>query len=145
MTVLPFRSDRDVEAAIPDVSRHLASGGLLAYPTETVYGLGSRAVSSDLKALAELKQRGPDTPFLLLVSSMEMVESCGLDLTGSALELAGLFWPGPLTLVLRGGRREVAQRAAGPARWDRSALDFPCTDRPARGRAGPTGHFDIGE
>ncbi|HEX9393313.1 MAG TPA: Sua5/YciO/YrdC/YwlC family protein, partial [Gemmatimonadales bacterium] len=68
MNPLPFRSDADVDGALAPVAQHLGAGGLLAYPTETVYGFGSRAKSSDVRALAELKGRRPDKPFLLLIA-----------------------------------------------------------------------------
>ena len=51
MKPLPFLSDAEVAAAIPQVVKHLGEGGLLAYPTETVYGFGSRAVQPDVAAL----------------------------------------------------------------------------------------------
>lgn len=114
MTVLPFRTGGDVAAAAPVVSRHLGGGGLLAYPTETVYGLGSRVEPDDLSALAALKERGPDSPFLLLVSGLEMVVSLGLVVTDAARALAELFWPGALTLVLGGGEGRLPDALRGP-------------------------------
>lgn len=110
MTVLAFDTDAAASAAIPTVVKHLATGGLLAYPTETVYGLGSRARTSDVSALAHLKGRRPDKPFLLLVSGRTMVEAHGLALNAAADALARAFWPGPLTIVLPGGRLPDALR-----------------------------------
>ena len=52
MTIVPFRTAEDVAVAAPQVAAHLSVSGLLAYPTETVYGLGSRPVDDDLAALA---------------------------------------------------------------------------------------------
>ena len=75
MKPLAFRSDADVTAALGPAIAHLRAGRLLAYPTETVYGLGSRAREDDVRALAELKGRRADKPFLLLVSSREMAEA----------------------------------------------------------------------
>ncbi len=102
MRVLPFLSDADVLSATPRVEAHLASGGLLAYPTETVYGLGSRIQVADLAALATLTERPSDKPFLVLVADMKMALDCGLVFTAEANRLADSFWPGPLTLVLVG-------------------------------------------
>jgi L-threonylcarbamoyladenylate synthase len=104
VTVWPFETDAAVDAAIPAVVAHLARGGLLAYPTETVYGLGSRARAEDVAALARLKGRKPDKPFLLLVSGRAMAEAQGLGFNAAADALARAFWPGPLTIVLPGGR-----------------------------------------
>ena len=110
---LPFRSDREIDAAIPVVREHLAHGGLLAYPTETVYGLGSGPRVPALDALARLKGRAADKPFLLLVSSRAMVEEWGLVLSTAARALAAAFWPGPLTLVLPGGEGKLPDQLRG--------------------------------
>jgi len=112
--ILPFRTDAEAEESIPAVIAHLNDGGLLGYPTETVYGLGSRAVEADLTALAALKGRPPRKPFLLLCSSRPMAEACGLVFSASARALAEEFWPGPLTLVLRGGEGKLPDGLRGP-------------------------------
>ena len=111
--ILPFVSPDEVTRAIPQVKAHLASGGLLGYPTETVYGLGSAPTDVALDALARLKGRPPKKPFLLLVSSEGMAEEWGLVLSRSARALAAAFWPGPLTLVLRGGEGMLPERLRG--------------------------------
>jgi L-threonylcarbamoyladenylate synthase len=111
--MLPFQSDAEIEAAIPIVREHLARGGLLAYPTETVYGLGSTPTVPALEALARLKGRSSDKPFLLLVSSRAMVEAWGLVLSTAARALAAAFWPGPLTLVLPGGEGKLPDQLRG--------------------------------
>lgn len=111
---LPLRTLADAAAAAPTVRAHLATGGLIAYPTETVYGLGSAPTVGALDALAALKGRPPRKPFLLLVSSLAMVEEVGLVMTASARILAREFWPGPLTLVLRGGEGRLPDRLRGP-------------------------------
>lgn len=114
MRAIPFTTPEEARAAIPGVIRHLRAGGLLAYPTETVYGLGSRPVTADVQALALLKGRAAGKPFLLLVSSREMAEAQGLAFTESARALARSFWPGPLTLVLPGGGGRLPDLLRGP-------------------------------
>jgi L-threonylcarbamoyladenylate synthase len=111
---LPFRTDADVDAAAPVVLAHLAAGKLLAYPTETVYGLGSSPDVAALDRLANLKGRPVGKPFLVLVDGIEMLEAAGLDLGPNARVLAREFWPGPLTLVLRGGEGKLPDRLRGP-------------------------------
>jgi len=111
---LPFRNAAEVSAAIPLVAAHLSGGGLLGYPTETVYGLGSRAVGPDVAALANLKGRAPGKPFLLLISDRAMAEGQGLAFNASADALARAFWPGPLTLVLPGGSGRLPDLLRGP-------------------------------
>jgi len=81
------------------VARHLASGGLVAMPTETVYGFGAALKEASLLALQRMKGRGGEKPFLVLVPGVESVSD--LRWTPLALELARVFWPGALTLVLR--------------------------------------------
>jgi L-threonylcarbamoyladenylate synthase len=111
---LPFQTDAEIAAAIPQVVKHLGKGGLLAYPTETVYGLGSRAVQTDVAALAALKGRAASKPFLLLISDRSMAEAHGLAFNSSADALARAFWPGPLTLVLPGGSGRLPDLLRGP-------------------------------
>ena len=111
--ILPFVSDAEVAAAIPRAVTHLRAGRLLAYPTETVYGLGSAPDAAALADLSRLKGRPPGKPFLLLVSSRPMAEEWGLVFNASARVLAGIFWPGPLTLVLRGGEGRLPDQLRG--------------------------------
>jgi L-threonylcarbamoyladenylate synthase len=134
----------EIEAAIPRVVAHLEAGGLLAYPTETVYGLGSTPKVEDVRALAQLKGRRPGKPFLLLVSSRHMAEAQGLAFGDGANALARAFWPGPLTLVLPGGGGRLPDDLRGPeggiaVRWTShrniarlvAALDQPLTSTSA--------------
>lgn len=111
--ILPFQREAEVTHAIPEVVAHLRRGGVLAYPTETVYGLGSEASDVALNRLAAMKGRPPRKPFLLLVSSVAMAERCGLEFNQPARVLAAEFWPGPLTLVLRGGEGQLPDRLRG--------------------------------
>jgi len=74
---VPFQTDEEVTAALPRAVAHLRGGGLIAYPTETVYGLGSRARGPEVQAVARLKGRRPDKPFLLLVADRDMAEAQG--------------------------------------------------------------------
>ncbi|HEX5385482.1 MAG TPA: L-threonylcarbamoyladenylate synthase [Gemmatimonadales bacterium] len=112
--ILPFRTDAEQRAATPDVRAHLLSGGLLAYPTETVYGLGCLPVADRIVALNLLKGRAPEKPFLLLVASRAMAEAWGLIFNPAAVALARAFWPGPLTLVLPAGGGRLPDALRGP-------------------------------
>jgi L-threonylcarbamoyladenylate synthase len=110
---LPFRTSADVDAAIAPVAEQLAAGRLLAYPTETVYGLGSAPTVPALAALARLKGRERGKPFLLIVTGRLMAEAWGLVLSASARALSDAFWPGPLTLVLPGGEGRLPDELRG--------------------------------
>jgi L-threonylcarbamoyladenylate synthase len=111
--ILPFTTDEEFAAAIPVVRHHLSADRLLAYPTETVYGLGSAPTVPALTALSRLKGREPGKPFLLLVASRQMAEDWGLVFSASARALSDAFWPGPLTLVLRGGEGRLPDELRG--------------------------------
>ena len=111
--ILPFRTPADVARAVEPVRGHLERNQLLGYPTETVYGLGSAPTEPATDALAQLKGRPAGKPFLLLVDSREMAESWGLVFTPSASILATAFWPGPLTLVLRGAEGKLPDLLRG--------------------------------
>jgi L-threonylcarbamoyladenylate synthase len=125
-----FRTEAEIAAAAPQAVAHLRAGGLVAYPTETVYGLGSLARPPDVEALARLKGRRPDKPFLLLVSSRAMAEAQGLAFNPSADALARAFWPGPLTLVLPGGGGRMPDVLRGPE----GGIAVRWTSHPGTGR-----------
>jgi L-threonylcarbamoyladenylate synthase len=111
---VPFWSPAEIESAIPDTIVHLESGGVLGYPTETVYGFGGAVDHEAVDSLVRLKGRPPGKPFLILISSSDMVSRLDLHFTGDAARLAARHWPGPLTLVLPGGERRVPARLRGP-------------------------------
>src|ERR671934_5124 len=75
--VVPFWSPEEVEAAINGTLAHLATGKVLAYPTETVYGFGGAVDEGSVEALVNLKGRAPGKPFLLLVANSEMITRLG--------------------------------------------------------------------
>ena len=101
-------------AALTRTLAHLQGGGVLAYPTETVYGFGTMINGEAVEKLVELKRRPPAKPFLLLISDTPMLARIGLHLTQPASMLAARHWPGPLTLVLPGGERRIPDRLRGP-------------------------------
>jgi L-threonylcarbamoyladenylate synthase len=111
---VPFWSLPEIEASIAGTLAHLAEGGIVAYPTETVYGFGGAIDSASVERLVAMKHRPSGKPFLLLISGSEMIERLGLHLSRAASQLAARFWPGPLTLVLSGGERRVSPRLRGP-------------------------------
>lgn len=111
---VPFWSPAEIEGALRGVILHLSTRGVLAYPTETVYGFGTAVDHESVETLVQLKGRPPGKPFLLLIADAVMVTRLGLDMTPAAANLAARFWPGPLTLVLPGGDRRVPARLRGP-------------------------------
>ncbi len=111
---IPFWSPAEIEAAVSDTIVHLENRGVLGYPTETVYGFGGAVDHDAVDVLVKLKGRPAGKPFLILISSSDMVTRLDLRFTGDAARLAARHWPGPLTLVLPGGERRVPDRLRGP-------------------------------
>jgi L-threonylcarbamoyladenylate synthase len=86
---------------IDHAARLLRAGRLVAFPTETVYGLGANALDAEAVARIYTVKRRPGTsPVIVHVASIEMAESLVANWPGIADRLARRFWPGPLTLVL---------------------------------------------
>lgn len=97
--VLPASGRGSVAAAV----RALNAGGIVAFPTETVYGLAVRVGDHAARArLRRAKHRACAKPFQVLLSSAHRAEEYCRDMPPPAARLARAFWPGPLTLVLRG-------------------------------------------
>ncbi len=99
----------------------LRAGGLVAFPTETVYGLGAHALDERaVRRVFEVKGRPADNPLIVHVASTDAVDAVAVSMTSTARRLAERYWPGPLTLVLdarpevpavtRGGRGTIAVR-----------------------------------
>lgn len=112
--VVPFWSPAEIEASLDGSVAHLHAGHVLAYPTETIYGFGGAVDREAVEKLIALKRRPPSKPFLLLISDSAMLARIDLHLTTDASRLAARHWPGPLTLVLRGGEHRVPPALRGP-------------------------------
>jgi L-threonylcarbamoyladenylate synthase len=86
---------------------HLLSGDLVAFPTETVYGLGADACNSKAVArIYEVKGRPSDHPIIVHIATMNRMGDWAQEVPEYAIRLARDFWPGPMTLVLK--RSELA-------------------------------------
>jgi L-threonylcarbamoyladenylate synthase len=109
------------QVEIKKAAQALKDGHLVAFPTETVYGLGADATNE--KAIAriyEVKGRPKDHPLIVHISSIELLEKWARDIPHYVIKLARAFWPGPMTLVLKrtdlakdfitGGQETVAIR-----------------------------------
>ena len=90
-----------------DAASVLMSGGLVAFPTETVYGLGADACNPDAVArIYSVKGRPADHPLIVHVASMDLLGDWAADVPAYAIALARDYWPGPMTLVVT--RSELA-------------------------------------
>ena len=92
----------------------LRRGGLVAFPTETVYGLGAHAMDgAAVRRLFEAKGRPANDPLIVHVSAFDQVAPLVVALPDEAEPLAAQFWPGPLTLVMRRGASVPLEITAG--------------------------------
>jgi L-threonylcarbamoyladenylate synthase len=102
-----------------DVSRAaavLAGGGLVAFPTETVYGLGADAASAAaVGRVFAAKGRPPSHPLIVHLAADARLDDWAIDIPEAARELARAAWPGPLTLILRKGPRASLAATGGAA------------------------------
>ena len=131
--------DADEEALL-QAGEILKAGGLVAFPTETVYGLGGDALNPDSsRKIYAAKGRPSDNPLIVHICRMEDLEKITTCVSEKARRLAARFWPGPLTMILpkrgivpketTGGLETVAVRmpshpAAGDL-WRRPARTSP--------------------
>jgi L-threonylcarbamoyladenylate synthase len=87
---------------IQGASQALSQGNLIAFPTETVYGLGADATNPDaVKRIYEVKGRPSDHPLIVHIASLDQMDQWAIDIPEYAIKLARDFWPGPMTLVLK--------------------------------------------
>ncbi len=88
--------------AIKKIQSVLNSGGVIAFPTDTFYGLGADPFNPEaLSKIFRIKQRPPDKPLLLLIHSPDQLKDLAREVTDNARTLMDRFWPGPLTLIYK--------------------------------------------
>ena len=102
------------ERVLDEAARVLGRGGLVAFPTETFYGLGAAALDRRaVRRVFEVKGRPASMPLLVLVDSEAMVGRVALEIPARARALITRHWPGALTLVLRASAGLPAELTAG--------------------------------
>lgn len=88
------------QAAMKEAARILQAGGLVAFPTETVYGLGANGLDFQAaKKIYEAKGRPSDNPLILHIADIEDLPGIVKEIPEAAVRLAERFWPGPLTMI----------------------------------------------
>lgn len=104
-------------ATAADIARAVAvlrEGGLVAFPTETVYGLGADASNATaVRRMYAVKGRPAGHPVIVHVPSVDSLDAWATDVPEDARKLAKAFWPGPLTLILKRSARVVDAATAG--------------------------------
>jgi L-threonylcarbamoyladenylate synthase len=100
--VLGIAASDPAPEALAEAASTLGAGALVAFPTETFYGLGAAGLNARaVRRVFEVKGRAESKPLLLLVDSVEMALAVAAEVPPAAHELMARHWPGPLTLVLR--------------------------------------------
>ena len=120
-TLLLNHNEQDIQTA----GRLLARGGLVAIPTETVYGLAANALDADAVAkIFKAKGRPMDNPLIVHIAELPDLERFGLvrEIPEAAYRLAAAFWPGPLTIIMKKGGAVPDAVSAG---LDTVAVRFP--------------------
>lgn len=112
--------------ALQTAGEILRSGGLVVFPTETVYGVAADATNADAVAhLRGAKGRPETKPLPLMITGEEDIRAFARETTPLAYELAHAFWPGPLTLVVEASERVGEWIHAGTHRVGLRAPDHP--------------------
>ena len=101
------------DRALGQILSFLGGGGVIAFPTDTAYGLGADPFNEGaVRRIFEMKGRAETKPILVLVDSIAMANSIAI-LSDTALTLAERFWPGPLTMILPARASVSAMLTAG--------------------------------
>ncbi|MBA4311912.1 MAG: threonylcarbamoyl-AMP synthase [Chlorobiaceae bacterium] len=95
------RGGNDFEIA-REAARWIQEGGIILYPTDTIYGIGCDAFNEKaVEKIFKIKERSASNPALMLASSAAMVQSLVAEMSPLAIQLMKIFWPGPLTLLFK--------------------------------------------
>jgi L-threonylcarbamoyladenylate synthase len=123
--VLALDSEHPSPVFLKWAAQELADGGLVIYPTETLYGIAADITNpAALERLAALKGREPDKPFGLILARPQEAEELAREISPAARELMARHWPGPLTLVL------AAKAGLHPSLVRRGGVAMRCSPHP---------------
>ncbi|MFN8506396.1 MAG: L-threonylcarbamoyladenylate synthase [Dehalococcoidia bacterium] len=112
--VIPIDPEAPDGGVLAEAGAIIRAGGLVAFPTETVYGLGANALDdASVRRIFAAKERALDDPLIVHLASAAELGRVAADVPALARELAAAFWPGPLTLVLRKQPEVPASATAG--------------------------------
>lgn len=112
--ILKISSEHPDPSKIQDAVDVIRSGGLVAFPTETVYGLGADALNADaVQKVFAAKGRPADNPLIVHIASLETIQQFASVIPHKGQALAERFWPGPLTLIFQKKRNIPDSVTAG--------------------------------
>ena len=105
--IIKLNSDFPDESLINEAAAVLKNGGLVAFPTETVYGIAANVLNKDtVDRLYEIKKRPKDKPFSVHIADFNSLKQLGIVFSNDAERVAKRYWPGPLTLVAFNNKKE---------------------------------------
>lgn len=92
---------KNKEDQLKEAAEIIKNGGLVVFPTETVYGIGTNGLDKEaVKRLYSVKKRPLNKPISLLVSNFEMIDKVATNITELEYKIMKTFFPGPLTIIL---------------------------------------------
>lgn len=123
MDTLIMKADSLTQDDFDYIADIILRGGLVVFPTETVYGIGANALNSEAsERIYRVKGRPSDNPLIVHIASLDMLEDLVLKVSKDAEKLIKTFWPGPLTLIFKKNDRVPSTITAG---LDTVAVRFP--------------------
>ncbi|HPE07997.1 MAG TPA: L-threonylcarbamoyladenylate synthase, partial [Smithellaceae bacterium] len=100
--ILKVSADRSEEDVITSAAAVISRGGVIAYPTETIYGLGADATNEQaIRRIFEIKGRDFANPISVIIGNPRDIYPLVREVTDTAQKLMDTFWPGPLTIVFK--------------------------------------------
>ena len=124
--VVKVNKEKIEEKSIEEAANIIKNGGLVAFPTETVYGLGANGLDEDaVSKIFKAKGRPQDNPLILHVHSMEQIRDLVIEIPEIAIKVMEEFWPGPLTILFKRSNKVPDIITAG---LDTVALRMPKND-----------------
>ncbi len=119
-------ANKDFDGAIRDGADELKKGGLVVFPTETVYGLGANALLADaVKNIFIAKGRPQDNPLIVHIADIGQLDGIVMEISDAARALMKAFWPGPLSIIMK--KTDVIPREVS-AGLDTVAVRMPDND-----------------
>ena len=107
-------TEEERQHALKEAARILRAGGLVAFPTETVYGLGGDALSPAAAAkIYAAKGRPSDNPLIVHIARVEALQPLAAEIPDAVYRLAEAFWPGPLTMIVKKSERVPRETSGG--------------------------------
>ncbi|MDF2676233.1 MAG: threonylcarbamoyl-AMP synthase [Bacillota bacterium] len=124
--IVRIEKNNNAQEIISEAAKIINDGGLVVFPTETVYGIGADALNDDaVDKIFKAKGRPQDNPLIVHISSMDELNNLVSEIPEKAKKLSEAFWPGPLTLILKKSKIMSDKITAG---LDTVAVRYPSNE-----------------